>query len=158
MCNLHISHLTLRKVTFRKCPVTKWIMHFKLRDLRALVIWQRLTWLNLYFPMPPSGMCVSSRTPRSSLTGCVRTWSWPRWRMPRHPETRCTRPKRPRRPSSWAAKPSDTWPWTMYYRWNTQTPGYSFFYQCCPVGGADIQQLLSSDSHKNLNTPQYRKG
>lgn len=41
---------------------------------------------------------------------------------------------------------------------HTNSRLFFFFYQCCPVGGADIQQLMSSDSHKNLNTPQYRKG
>lgn len=68
-----------------------------------------------FFP----GIFANSRTLRSSLTACVKKWSWLRWRMPRHRETRSTRQKRPRRPWSWAAKPSDTWRWTMFYRWNT---------------------------------------
>lgn len=68
------------------------------------------------------GMCVSSRTPKSSLTGCVRTWSWPRWRTPRHPGTRSMRQRRPHRPSFSVAKPSGTWRWTTYYRWKTHGP------------------------------------
>lgn len=74
----------------------------------------------LHFSTPSSGIFASSRTLRSSLTVCVKTWSWLRWRTPRRRETRCTKQKRPRRPWSWAAKPSDTWRWIMFYRWNVQ--------------------------------------
>lgn len=69
---------------------------------------------------PSSGIFASSRTLKSSLTVSVKTWSWLRWRTPRRRETRCTKQKRPLRHWSWAAKPSDTWRWTTFYRWNAQ--------------------------------------